>query len=143
MWPSGFNPTNTVNVSSHNNSLNTASNYEPILTAGLQLIISDVGTFMQFAGNGSYSVPVAATYDNSILPGYEWNSKSNTFDPSEVSTAGYTGALSTYLISEAFAQNSVHAQPGKITTSALFQSGKTCTNVRPLLCVDEVSSNTA
>ena len=109
MWPSALNSaTDTVSnlVSNH---LSDSASYAPVLTAGLQLIMGDVGTFIAFAGNGIFSTPFAST------------------DSPAHYSSGFTGALNTYLLSEIMAHNSISATPGGISPSNPCSTGPLCT----------------
>ena len=110
MWPSTLNPaTDTLTNLASAHLVNSAS-FAPILTAGLQLIMTDVGTFIAFAGNGIFSTPFPSASEPSTY------------------TSGYTGALDTYILSEILANNSISATPGSIVTANPCTSGPVCTS---------------
>ncbi|KAF6232043.1 hypothetical protein HO173_009880 [Letharia columbiana] len=56
MWPAAVNPATDTLANLPSAHLDSAS-FAPILTAGLQPIMNDVGTFIAFAGNGLFSTP--------------------------------------------------------------------------------------
>ena len=110
MWPSTLNTaTDTLKNLASAQIANSAS-FGPILTAGLQLIMNDVGTFIAFAGNGLFSTPMPSANEPSAY------------------TSGFTGALDTYILSEILAKNSISATPGSIVTADPCSSGPVCTS---------------
>ena len=110
MWPSTLNTaTDTLKNLASAPIANSAS-FGPILTAGLQLIMNDVGTFIAFAGNGLFSTPMPSTNEPSAY------------------TSGFTGALDTYILSEILAKNSISATPGSIVTADPCPSAPVCTS---------------
>ena len=78
----------------------------PILKA-LQLIMSDIGTFLAFAGDGIFSTP--------FFPADE---------PSGYSS-GFRSALDTYILSEMLAGKSMSAVPGQTFALSPCSSGRT------------------
>ena len=79
----------------------------PIVNA-LQLIMSDIGTFIAFAGDGIFSTP----FSQGDEPfGY---------------SSGFTGALDTYILSEMLKGKSMSATPGQIVAT------NPCSNGDPL-----------
>lgn len=113
MWGAPFNGSDTTpsdfNVAASMNNFAFS-----ILQAGLDLIMSDVPTFVTFAGGGFWSGPT-------------------TFGGTSGAPGAATGLLapfSTYIVSEILAQNSFSASPPNpiaSTTKALFQLGRACT----------------
>lgn len=109
MWPSTLN-TATNTLSNLASALANTASFAAILTAGLQLIMGDVGTFIAFAGNGIFSTPLPPTSEASAY------------------NSGFTGALDTYILSEVLARNSISATPGSIVTTNPCASGSLCTS---------------
>lgn len=107
MWPSAINPATDTLANLPSAHLNSAS-FAPILTAGLQPIMNDVGTFIAFAGNGLFSTPLTSTDDPSVY------------------TSGYTGALDTHILSAVLAGNSISATPGSTVAANPCTSGPVC-----------------
>lgn len=105
MWPTTLNPATSTLANLASAHLDNNSSYAPILTAGLDLIMNDIGTFIAFAGNGLFSTPLTPADEPSAY------------------SSGYTGALDTYILSEILAQNSVSATPGSIVAANPCTSG--------------------
>ncbi|KAM0796435.1 hypothetical protein BDR22DRAFT_525989 [Usnea florida] len=102
MWPSTLNPaTGTLN------SLD-GTGVASVLTAGLDLIMADVGTFIAFAGNGLFSIPTVSA-DQAV------NFMGNV-----------DGALATFMLSEMLASNSMSATPGSIVSANPCTTGPIC-----------------
>lgn len=110
MWPSTLNPATDTLTDLASAHLGDSSSYAAILTAGLDLIMNDIGTFIAFAGNGLFSTPMTPTDEPSAY------------------TSGYTGALDTYILSEILAQNSISATPGPIVAANPCTSGPVCSS---------------
>lgn len=110
MWPSTINPATSTLADLPSANLANTDGYAPILTAGLQLIMNDVGTFIAFAGNGLFSTPIPSGIEPSAYG------------------SGYTGALDTYLLSQVLAANSVSATPGAIAAANPCVSGPLCSS---------------
>lgn len=110
MWPSARNPATDTVSNLTGARLGDSASFAPILTAGLQLIMNDVGTFIAFAGNGLFSVPLPSAGEPSAF------------------SSGYTGALDTYVLSVILANNSISANPGSIVAANPCASGPLCTS---------------
>lgn len=110
MWPSTLNPATDTLANLASAHLANSASFAPILTAGLQLIMNDIGTFIAFAGNGLFSTPIPPANELSAF------------------TSGYTGALDTHILSEILANNSISATPGSIVTANPCTSGPVCTS---------------
>ena len=98
MWPSPPNSATETVSNLATSALQDKSVTAPIVNA-LQLIMSDVGTFIAFAGDGLFSTPFSQG-DKPL--GY---------------SSGFTGALDTYILSEMLAGNSKSATPGQIVAT--------------------------
>ena len=104
MWPSPPNSATETVANLASGALQDKSVMTPISNA-LQLIMSDVGTFIAFAGDGIFSTP----FSQGDEPfGYK---------------SGFTGALDTYILSEMLAGKSMSATPGQIVATNPCSTG--------------------
>ena len=102
MWPSTLNPATSALTN-----LN-GSTVASVLTAGLNLIMNDVGTFIAFAGNGLFSTPT-------VSPDQAYGFMENV-----------NGALATFMLSEILASNSMSATPGSVVSANPCTTGPIC-----------------
>ena len=110
MWPATLNSATDTLANLASAHLGSSANFAPILTAGLALIMSDVGTFAAFAGDGIFSTPLTPS------------------DEASAYASGFTNALDTYILSEILASNSISATPGSIVTANPCSTGSLCSS---------------
>ena len=104
MWPAPPNSATETVANLANGALQNKAVMAPIVSA-LQLLMSDIGTFIAFAGDGIFSTPFSQ--DDEPL-GYK---------------SGYTGALDTYILSEMLAGKSMSATSGQIVATNPCSTG--------------------
>ena len=107
MWPSPPNAATNSLADFADGQLDSNAALTPILNAGLQLIMSDVATFIAFATDGIFSTPLSPM----DLPSFY--------------SSGFTGALDTFIVSQVLASNSMSATPDSTTTNPC-SSGTLC-----------------
>lgn len=93
MWPSPPNDATNTLADFAGGQFDSNAALTPILNAGLQLIMSDVATFIAFATNGIFSTPLTAE----DLPNFYGQ--------------GLMGALGTFILSQVLASKSMSATP--------------------------------
>lgn len=108
MWPSTPNAATNSLTDLADGQLDSNAALTPILNAGLQLIMSDVATFIAFAMDGIFSTPLSAM----DLPSFY--------------SSGFTGSLDTFILSQVLASNSMSATPDSTTTTNPCSSGILC-----------------
>ena len=108
MWPSPPNSDTDTFANLASSHLNNGASLGPILSAGLQLIMSDIGTFLAFAGNGIFSTP--------FLNG----------DEPTAYASGYSSALDTYIVSRMLESSKISATPGAILPTSPCSGGPLC-----------------
>lgn len=108
MWPSPPNSATDTLANLASSHFSNGASLGPILSAGLQLIMGDIGTFVAFAGNGIFSTRLLSADEPSAY------------------SSGYSSAVDTYLLSKMLESKSISATPGAVLATNPCTSGQLC-----------------